>query len=102
LINTLLGTSTRAKAMRMPSETGLAATLSDVEKRLRGIIRATAAALFPVEAAAPRFVALIDTVVSLMCGLITAVPISGQEAVDARWTAMKPILLDATTSVLGQ
>jgi hypothetical protein len=55
-----------------------------------------------VEAAAPRFVALIDTVVSLMCGLITAVPISGQEAVDARWTAMKPILLDATTSVLGQ
>ncbi|UTI66706.1 TetR/AcrR family transcriptional regulator [Paraconexibacter antarcticus] len=84
------------------NEPELAVTLSEVEKRLGGIILATAAALFPVEASTPRFVALIDTVVSLMCGLITAIPISGQQAVDARWSAMKPILLDAATLVLGQ
>ena len=84
------------------TEPELAATLREVEQRLGAIIIGTAAALFPRESAEPRFVALIDTTVSVMVGLITAIPISGQPAADVRWSAIKPILLDAISMTLDR
>lgn len=82
------------------TEPELAAKLREVEQRLGVIIVGTAAAIFPLESTEPRFVALIDTTVSVIAGLITAIPISGQAAAEARWRAIKPILLDATSITL--
>ena len=82
------------------SEPDLAATLRDLEKRINSIIVATALTLFPDQAEDPRFPALLDTAISLIRGLIMSIPISGREEVDARWDAMKPILLQAASELL--
>lgn len=82
------------------SEPELASTLRGLEQRLGAIIVATAGTLFPEESEDPRFLALIDTAVSVIRGLVTAIPISGRASVDERWEAVKPILLHATESVL--
>lgn len=82
------------------SEPELAATLRDLEQRLGAIIYATAGALFPDQAEDPLFPALIDTAVSLIRGLVLAIPISGREAVDARWRAIRPILIQAAGRLL--
>lgn len=82
------------------TEPELATTLREVEQRLGTIIVGTATTLFPLESAEPRFVALIDTTVSVIAGLVSAIPISGQAAADVRWNAIKPILLDATSTAL--
>lgn len=81
------------------TEPDLAVALREVERRLNEIIVGTAAVLFPDESGDPRFAALIDMAVSVICGLLTAIPISGREAVDARWAAIKPLMLDAATLV---
>jgi hypothetical protein len=82
------------------SEPELASTLRGLEQRLGAIIVATAGTLFPEESEDPRFLALIDTAVSAIRGLVTAIPISGRASVDERREAVKPILLHATESVL--
>ncbi len=84
------------------SEPELASTLRDLEKRLNAIIGATAMTLFPDHSEDPRFPALLDTAISLIRGLIMSIPISGRSAVDARWEAMKPILLQAASELLDQ
>ena len=84
------------------SEPELASTLRDLEQRLAAIIMATATTLFPDQAEDPRFPALIDTTVSLIRGLVLAIPISGRAAVDARWKAIKPILLESTARLLDE
>ena len=80
------------------SEPELAATLRELEERLSGIISVTAGALFPDQADDPRFPALIDVTVTLIRGLVMAIPVSGLPAVSARWENMKPILLGAAQS----
>jgi AcrR family transcriptional regulator len=82
------------------SEPELAATLRDLEQRLGSIFIATAAALFPEEAEDPRFPALIDATISLIRGLVVGIPISGREVTDARFRAMKPMLLQAAADLL--
>jgi AcrR family transcriptional regulator len=82
------------------SEPELAATLRDLEARLGSILTATATTLFPHQADDPRFPALIDTAVSLIRGLVLEIPIWGRDAVNARWEAIKPILLDAAAQLL--
>jgi AcrR family transcriptional regulator len=82
------------------AEPELAATLRDLEERLTAIIFATASTLFPDVADDARFPALIDTAVSLIRGLLMAIPISGRTEVDERWQAMKPILLQAASQLL--
>ena len=62
------------------SEPELAATLREIEIRLTGIIFATAATLFPDLAADPRGPALLDASISLIRGLVLAIPISGRES----------------------
>ncbi len=82
------------------TEPDLGATLRDVERRLESIIAAAAAALFPDQAQDPRFPALIDLAVSLIRGLVDAIPVHGREIVDARWEAIKPIVIEATGRLL--
>jgi AcrR family transcriptional regulator len=81
------------------AEPELASTLRELEERLSAIILATAGMLFPDEAASDRFPVLLDTAVSLIRGLIMAIPVAGQAVVDARWEAMKPLLLDAAADL---
>jgi AcrR family transcriptional regulator len=82
------------------SEPELAETLRELEQRLGGIIFATAGTLFPDQAEKPGFPALLDAAISLIRGLVMAIPVSGQQAVDARWAAIKPILLHAAADLL--
>lgn len=84
------------------TEPELAVTLRELEDRLGGIISATAGTLFPDQADDPAFPALLDAAISLIRGLVMAIPISGRPAVDARWTAMKPFLLEAAARLLDE
>jgi AcrR family transcriptional regulator len=82
------------------SEPELAATLRDLERRLGSILLATAATLFPEHAEDPRFPALLDATVTLIRGLVLAIPVSGRAVVDARWETIKPVLLEAAGRLL--
>lgn len=82
------------------TDPGLVRALGEMERRLSALIVGTAATLFPEESTNPRFVSLIDLVVTSICGLVSAIPISGRELVDQRWQALKPLLLLTVASVL--
>ena len=84
------------------SEPELAATLRELETRLASIIFPTAATMFPDLAGDPRFAALIDLAVSLIRGLVMAIPVWGSEVVDARWQAIKPILLQSAARLFDE
>lgn len=84
------------------SEPELVATLRELERRINSILAATAITLFPDQAADPRFPALIDVAVSLIRGLVMAIPISGRDAVEARWEAIKSILLESAAQLLEE
>ncbi len=84
------------------TEPDLGVTLRDVERRLESIIAAAATTLFPDQADDPRFPALIDLAVSLIRGLVDAIPVHGREVVDARWEAIKPIVIEATGRLLDE
>jgi AcrR family transcriptional regulator len=77
------------------SEPELAQTLREIELRLSAIILETGATLFPDLAADPRFPALLDAAVAIIRGLVGAIPISGRQLVDARWEAIKPLIIEA-------
>lgn len=82
------------------SEPELAAALRDLERRINTILASIARMLFPAHAADPRFPALIDGAVSLIRGLVMAIPISGRDVVDARWRTIKPLLLQSAAELL--
>lgn len=82
------------------NEPELAVTLRELEERLGAIIATTAEALFPEQAGDPRLTALLDASVSLIRGLVMELPIWGQEVLDARWRAMRPILGEAAAQLL--
>lgn len=84
------------------NEPELAPVLRELEQRLTEIILNTAVALFPELADDPRLTALLDAAVSLIRGLVLAIPVWGQDAVTARWASIKPIMLDATARILGE
>jgi AcrR family transcriptional regulator len=84
------------------SEPELAPVLRELEERLTGIIVNTAATLFPELADDPRLAALLDAAVSLIRGLVLAIPVWGHDAVTARWQAIKPVILAGTASILGE
>ena len=60
----------------------------------------TASTLFPDVADDPRFLGLIDAAVSLIRGLVMAIPVVGREIVDARWEAIKPLIVEASSQFL--
>ncbi len=82
------------------TEPELAATLRETEERLTGILMSTASALFPELASDQRFPALMDTAVSLIRGLVFAIPVTGRDGAERHWQAIKPILLESATDVL--
>lgn len=82
------------------TEPELAPTLRRLEERITTILVTAAQTLFPELDGNPRLLALIDASVSLIRGLVMAIPVWGQEAVDARWVAIKPILLEAAAQLL--
>lgn len=84
------------------AEPELAAALRDLEQRLGTIIAGTAGALFPDVAEDPRFLAFLDASVSLIRGLVMGIPVAGREEIDARWTAIKPILAQAAAHLLDE
>lgn len=84
------------------AEPELAATLRELEERLSTIIVSTAAALFPDLAEDPRFLPLLDASVSLIRGLVLAIPVAGRAAIDARWAAIKPLVAEAAGRVLDE
>ncbi len=84
------------------SEPELAVALRELEERLTGIIVNTARALFVELADDARLPALLDAAVSLIRGLVLAIPVWGHDAVTARWQAVKPLILDATAQILGE
>lgn len=82
------------------SEPELAATLREAELRLTGIIVTTASTLFPDVADDPRLLGLLDAAVSLIRGLVMAIPVVGREVVDARWEAIKPLIVESSALFL--
>jgi AcrR family transcriptional regulator len=83
-------------------EPELAPVLRELEERLTSIIVNTAATLFPELADDRRLPALLDAAVSLIRGLVLAIPVWGYDQVTRRWQAIKPIILDATAQILGE
>lgn len=84
------------------SEPELARTLRDLEARLTRIALETARPLFPELAEDPRFPAVVETALSIIRGLVVGIPIAGQEDIDARWEASKPIMLDVVARLLDE
>ncbi len=82
------------------SEPELATALRDLERRISRVLAVTAQTLFPDHVADPRFPALIDAAVSLIRGLVMAIPISGREVVQARWESIKPLLIASAAELL--
>jgi AcrR family transcriptional regulator len=82
------------------AEPELAIALNDLEHRINSILMATAATLFPDQAENPEFAAVIDAAVSLIRGLVMAIPVSGRAAVDTRWKAIKPLISRAAAEIL--
>src|SRR5437588_6331120 len=72
------------------TEPELAETLRELEERIGAILVKTTVAFFPDLAPDARLPALLDTTVSLIRGLVLAIPVSGRDAVEARWKAIKP------------
>lgn len=82
------------------TEPELAEPLRELEERLLTIAHVTAGALFPEQAEDPSFPALIDATLALIRGLVLAMPITGRDALNARWETIKPILLQAAGDLL--
>jgi AcrR family transcriptional regulator len=82
------------------TEPEIATILRELEERITGIIATAAAAVLPGQADDPNFAALIDATVSMIRGLVIDIPIMGLEVVDARWRAIKPLLLRAAADLL--
>lgn len=82
------------------NEPELAPVLRELEERLTKIIVGTAGRLFPELSGDARLPALLDATVSLIRGLVLAIPVWGRDAVTGRWKAIKPAILDATAQVL--
>ncbi len=84
------------------NEPELAPVLRELEERLSAIILNTAGTLFPELADDPRLPALLDGTVSLIRGLVLAIPVWGHDAVTVRWQAIKPMILESTRQMLEE
>ena len=84
------------------TEPELAEPLRSLEQKLDSIIAAAASTLFPDQSEDPRFPALLDLAISLIRGLVDAIPVWGRDAVDVRWQAIKPIVIEAAGRLLDE
>lgn len=81
-------------------EPELATALREVEIRIAQIVLETALAVFPDESADPRFAVYIDSVFQTIRGLITSIPTWGRDAIELRWSLIKPVLLEASSLLI--
>ena len=84
------------------SEPELAAQLRDLEKRLLAMMMAMTASVAPDLVDDPEFPALSDTGLSLIRGLVMAIPVWGRDAVAARWQAIRPVLHRTVGQILDR
>jgi AcrR family transcriptional regulator len=84
------------------AEPQLAVALGDLEDRINAIVTAAATTLFPDQAEHADFPATLDAAVTLIRGLVMAIPISGQARVNERWEAMKPLISRAAAELLDR
>jgi AcrR family transcriptional regulator len=84
------------------TEPELVPTLRELEERLGQILVMTTESLLPEVAADPRLLALIDAWQALLRGLVMEIPIWGQEVVDARWAAIKPLVLATAAQLFDE
>ncbi len=82
------------------TEPELAAALRELELQIASIIAAAGATLFPDEASDPRFPVLVDGALALIRGLALTAPVSGRKAIEQRWEAIKPILVEIAVQLL--
>lgn len=82
------------------TEPDLIPTVRELEERIGALLVTTSEALFPELAGDDRLTALLDASVALVRGLVMAIPVWGRAAVDARWEAIKPMLLDSTAQLI--
>jgi AcrR family transcriptional regulator len=83
------------------TEPELVPTLRRLEERLGSILITTAQALIPDQAGHPHLPPLVDAYVALIRGLVMAIPIWGRENVDARWRAIKPLIIESAAQLLS-
>ncbi len=84
------------------AEGDLAPTLRDIEHRLNGIFLHAAAAFLPDLADDRRLPQLLEATVTLIRGLVMAIPISGVDEVHRRWEHIKPLILDLGARLLDE
>ena len=82
------------------SEPEIAAALRDLEVRVAQLILTTAGTVFPEETQDPRFPIFIDGAYQLFRGLVMAIPTWGKDVIDARWSLLKPVLVDVSMQML--
>jgi AcrR family transcriptional regulator len=84
------------------TEPDLIPTVRELEERIGALLVGTSEALFPELAGDERLSALLDASVALVRGLVMAIPVWGKPAVDERWQAIKPMLLDSSAQLLDE
>jgi len=82
------------------TEPEIATALRELEIRVAQLILESAQTVFPEEMEDPRFPVFIDGVYQLIRGLVMGIPTWGKDAIDARWSIIRPVLLDASLQVI--
>lgn len=82
------------------AEPDLAVTLRELEERIGAIVMTTVSTVLTGSASDEQLDAAIHAGVSLIRGLVLAIPIWGQDVIDRRWAGIKPLLLDVLEHVL--
>jgi AcrR family transcriptional regulator len=80
----------------------LAAALHDLEERLAGLVVLAATAVLGDLVEHPDFPGLLETGLALIRGLVMSIPVSGRDAVEARWQAIRPLLGRTASDLLDR
>lgn len=82
------------------NEPELAAAMRQLEGDVASLVSGAASSTLPELAEDPRFGAMLDAAIALMRGLALSLPVAGAEATEARWRAIKPLLLEGAATLL--
>jgi AcrR family transcriptional regulator len=84
------------------AEPELAAALREAEERLAVIIIESAGAQFPHAVGRPEALAMLDAAVTLIRGFVMQIPVAGREEVEARWQAVRPLVVESAERLLDR
>ncbi len=82
------------------TEPEIAAALRELEMRVAALIMQVAGQVFPAETSDARFATFIDAVYQMVRGLVIGIPTWGKPAIDARWSLIKPVLVEASLELI--